>query len=529
MDFLETDAENVIYDMKRIIGRNATQDYQEFQEFNNTHFFHINDDINSIFIPNWERSVSFEQIVAIIFGYLVESASDEWLKQQPYLDNKFNDFSKVLVSIPTSFHTGQRNAIRNACILAGLNPVRLEAEPLLAAIAFTHNVSHSDTIENDLKSFLVFDFGGGTLDCAIIRCNRKVQCTVVSVHGDNHLGGIDFDEVIQHIIQEKLREKGLDNSTINDLKFTIASMAEQIKIDLSSQLEVSRMINGVQIVINKDNFENHVQTETLKNQMVDVVKEVISIVKYSVSLIRAVLLVGGTSKLPLVKDKLESYFADEPAFQKYQLPKFLSSDIDQQMMIVSGAAIICGALNFNDESSSGILATSITDVAPLPYGFARCESTATGLYPVNVNQCHIMHKISKTGQYFGTKLRVAEICQIKPKSTSMTLDLFEGFNKSVKFNYYLGQIIIHNIEARDPDKPCGNILLFGEIAENGSLTFDIFKNTIWEIIIHKFENKHDYHTEEIEKSNLYSIPQLYTNINKYLITNLYCLIKFKLP
>ena len=188
---LAEDPLNVVYDVKRIVGRKCEDAH--IAEFARKHEFALRCTEAQglmLHVPNlgegenaWIRA---EQALAVVLAQLVEAASGEL--QVPYLRD-------VVVSIPALFHNGQRKAIRSACALAGLRVRQLVVEPTAAALAYSY---YSSTPSDNFKLFLTLDMGGGTIDCSVLRCTG-VDCQALDVRGNSSLGGIgiDFEAVVR--------------------------------------------------------------------------------------------------------------------------------------------------------------------------------------------------------------------------------------------------------------------------------------------------------------------------------------------
>lgn len=151
--------------LKRIAGRAI--DDPEFDDFKKTHpLFKIEDNNEYVWIPNLGESVLIEQILSLILTELVHKASID-------LDIPYQELDNVVVSVPALFHNGQRKAVRSACHLANLHPNLLVIEPTAASLAHSYS-NTSPSKARDLKFFMAFDFGGGTLDCSVMRCSGMI-------------------------------------------------------------------------------------------------------------------------------------------------------------------------------------------------------------------------------------------------------------------------------------------------------------------------------------------------------------------
>eukprot|EP01084_Bolivina_argentea_P304004 524969_1 len=383
---------------------------------------------------------------------MVESASIQWFGNE-YEPHYIRD---VVVSVPALFHNGQRKAIRSSCHLAGLNPIKLVIEPSAASLAHSY---YNKIPTNKLKLFLAFDFGGGTLDCSIMRCSG-VQCDVLSVHGNNKLGGVDFDHVIRDIIIEQLKvQHGW--TTISDRLYSkILSISEEIKIDLTHVAEYEFFLenedgNIANITVTREEFEQHPKTLQLVQLVLDSVYGAMGKKRHH---IRMILMIGGSSKLPIIQHALKDKFGEILEF----------SGTDPQLMVVTGCGIIGGAIaytrgNTGDTHKDVVL----IDVIPMSLGFETCVADTEDKDGDGDNvDCEVMKVILPKDTPFGKKQRPISVCQIDADDTSLELSLYEGDNYYVKDNHFLGRITIEDIEPREAGT-CDNVQFSFVVASNG--------------------------------------------------------------
>eukprot|EP01084_Bolivina_argentea_P281501 481640_1 len=314
---LAIDPKNVIYDIKRIVGRHCND--PEINSFKEKHSFNItcnsdssNSETPKIFIPNLNEFIVPEQALAVILAHLVEIASIEF--GVPYICD-------IVVSIPALFHNGQRKAIHSSCELVGLNVQRLVVEPTAAALAYSY---YSSTPKDNFKLFLTFDFGGGTIDCSVLRCTG-VDCQVIGVRGNSSLGGIDFDLIIRDIMIKKYSLQHSWNNIIHSDKLyaKFLKVAEKIKKSLTfnTQHQVTMTNDELlkddfstfysekkQIIITRKEFEQDPRTQQLINSAIETARLAINNDRIKSSNIRMILMIGGTSKIPIIQQRLKEEF-----------------------------------------------------------------------------------------------------------------------------------------------------------------------------------------------------------------------------
>eukprot|EP01083_Nonionella_stella_P255728 877345_1 len=360
LDYLSSDPHNVIYDIKRIVGRK--RDEAEVVNFIKNHKFIAltDDEYPNITIPNRGIEIRPEQALSVILAHLVEKASKEF-EDGAYSPN-------VVVSVPAFFHNGPRKAIRSACELVGLSAQRLVVEPSAAALAY---IDEDPTLKHkNLRPFMIFDFGGGTLDCSIVRCHGY-DCRVQAVNGDPALGGIDFDNVIKEMIMKKVRKKLPKGVTIKEEEEgAIQREAEVFKKILSDSSVAKRPISidgkPYEVQIQRAKFWKKVEAEGIMRRAISVAKSAIDkAIEYGrTDKIDFIVMVGGTSKIPLVQNEIKKHFGTKDL-------KILHPTRDEQELVVAGGAIVADRLDCRN-TKTNCPAMGIVDVIPLSFGFAQC-------------------------------------------------------------------------------------------------------------------------------------------------------------
>jgi len=478
---LQHDPQNVIFDVKRIIGRRF--DDPEIERFRKEHAFTLTEDAYpQIVIPNREHSsIRPEQALAAVLAYLVKTASEEF--GVPYIRD-------VVVSTPAIFHDSQRRAVRCACTLAGLHVRQLEVEPSSAAISHIYHYDVKRYGEFN-KLFMTFDFGGGTLDVSVLRCNRLI-CDVFGVAGNDALGGIDFDNAIGRILKRKLAGKYVIDEEVEAL---IAAKSESIKKTLTEETSamVRLLIDGypVDVTITREEFET--ESEPLLQAAMDTAKEALLDPRFQdekskATNIRAVLMIGGSCKMPMIRKRLQRELniirerlqenarrSHDPNYvvKPIQLMFFgkdqeteenvvVFPDEDAQLMVVKGTAVLGGVMAFSpledataadlDQKHTVDGEPSITDVLPMDLGFEVCMVDPT---QEDGRSCHVMDVlIHKNSPY---PIRNHSVyCQKEPDGTLATLNLYEGDSDDVRKNVFIGKLEIFDVPPRTKDQ-CGNI------------------------------------------------------------------------
>ena len=234
-----------------------------------------------------EKSYTPEELSAVVLKQLVMDA-------ESYLGEKVDE---LVISVPAYFNSEQRQATKRAGELIGLKVDRLINEPSAAAIACRNwNNQHHP---KDFESFIVFDLGGGTLDVSVVDCFDNV-ISIVSIAGDNHLGGSDFDRAIASFAALDLGLE-FDSLSLQEQRSLLLE-AERAKIRLQDNQETSLYFKGKQVILSRELVTQI--SSTLLERMQQVLRRALMESDMDASEIDSVIMVGGSSYSPIVRDYL---------------------------------------------------------------------------------------------------------------------------------------------------------------------------------------------------------------------------------
>ncbi|MCH7967979.1 MAG: molecular chaperone DnaK [Thaumarchaeota archaeon] len=262
---------------------------------------------------------------------------------------------KAVITVPAYFDDNQRQATKDAGIIAGLDVVRIINEPTAASLAFG-----LDKSKEDMK-IMVFDFGGGTLDVTLMEMGGGVF-EVMSTSGDTQLGGTDMDtEIVNYVLDEFKKKEGIDLSQDKTAMTRIQEAAEKAKIELSAVMETD--INLPFISHNQSTGAQNLELRFTRAKLEELVKPIVERCKSSIekafedaklspSDISKIVMVGGPTRMPIVRKFVGSVVGKEP-----------ESGVDPMEAVASGAAIQAGIIS-GDVTSDIVL----LDVTPLTLG-----------------------------------------------------------------------------------------------------------------------------------------------------------------
>ena len=299
-----------------------------------------------------------EEISAMILGYLKDYA-------ESYLGEKV---TKAVITVPAYFNDSQRQATKNAGKIAGLEVERIINEPTAAALAYG-----LDKQENT-HTVLVYDLGGGTFDVSVMELGDGVF-EVKATAGNNHLGGDDFDErIMNYLVEQFKKENGVDLSKDKMAMQRLKEVAEKAKKDLSgmtsTQVSAPFISQGEDGPLHLDLTLTRAKFEDLIRDLVEStlgpVRQAIKDAKIKNSEIDKVLLVGGSTRIPMVQELIKKELEKEP-----------SREVNPDEVVAMGAAIQGGVLT--GEVNDIVL----LDVTPLSLGLETLGGIMTVLIPKN--------------------------------------------------------------------------------------------------------------------------------------------------
>ncbi|MBK1811973.1 molecular chaperone HscC [Clostridium sp. YIM B02505] len=336
------------------------------------------------------------------------------------------EVTDAVISVPAYFNDAQRKATKRAAEFAGLNVERLISEPTAAAISYGLHLEDAEA------KFLVFDLGGGTFDVSILEMFENVM-EVKSIAGDNFLGGEDFTELL---ISYFVKSCDIDIENLDlKLRSIISKQAENCKYQLTHE-----HVGKMSITINNKNYEttiDRVEFEKLVTPLLLRLRHPIERALRDAALtpkeIEAVILIGGATRMPVVKSVVSKMFSKLPY-----------SNINPDEAVALGAAIQV-ALKERNESLSEVI---LTDVCPYSLGTNVAKSMGNGRHESG----YFLPIIERN-----TPIPVsrAEILQtIADNQTSISLQIYQGESRRVEHNIKIGEL---NIKV--PPSPAGEQMI----------------------------------------------------------------------
>ena len=285
-----------------------------------------------------------------------------------YAESHFgHEVKKAVITVPAYFNDAQRQATKDAGIIAGLDVVRIINEPTAAALAYGMEHKHDQKV-------LVYDLGGGTFDVSILEIGDGTF-EVISTSGDNHLGGDDWDEVVaKWILAEVQKQFGLDLSRDKMAMQRLRDASEKAKIELSAQIETTIMLPFLAMNANGPvNYEGKLtraQFQNMTKHLLDrterPVQQALKDSKLNWSDINEILMVGGSTRMPAVIESVKRLTGKEP-----------NRSINPDEAVAIGAAVQGGVI------AGDVKDVLLLDVTPLSLGIETLGGVMTVLIARN--------------------------------------------------------------------------------------------------------------------------------------------------